>query len=437
MRMSALIALSGLVFGVVSALDASAASAVDSWPTWRGPNADGISPKGNPPVSWSESKNIKWKVELPGSGSSTPVVWGDKMFLTTSIPMGEPTEADPSEGNGSFSVAGAYAFDLVCLDRLTGKVLWQRTAAELVPHEGHHPDGSYSAYSPVTDGEFVWASFGSRGLYCYDFNGNFVWNADLVQMRACKGFGEGSSPALAGDKIVVLMDHEGQSKITAFNKKTGATVWEKDRDEVTTWTTPFVIEVDGGLQIVAPATGFSRAYDAETGDVIWQVTGMTVNTVPTPVTGFGHVYLASGYRGHALQAIKLGRTGDLSGSDAISWEVDKNTPYIASPLIYGDRIYFLADRAPYLSCFDARTGKPLYERQRAEEIREVYASLVGAAGKIYIAGRRGTVAVIKQGDAFEVLATNTLDDGFDASPVVIGDELYLKGNTYLYCIAEE
>lgn len=155
------------------------------------------------------------------------------------------------------------------------------------------------------------------------------------------------------------------------------------------------------------------------------------------MTGFGHVYLASGYRGHALQAIKLGRTGDLSGSDAISWEVDKNTPYIASPLIYGDRIYFLADRAPYLSCFDARTGKPLYERQRAEEIREVYASLVGAAGKIYIAGRRGTVAVIKQGDAFEVLATNTLDDGFDASPVVIGDELYLKGNTYLYCIAEE
>ncbi len=446
MRNTGLIILFGLVITAVSAFDVAAASAVDSWPTWRGPNADGIAPKGNPPVSWSESKNIKWKVKLPGVGNSTPVVWGDKMFLTTSVRVGEHTQPAPSapaggrrRGRGFHSapVSGAYAFNLVCLDRLTGAVLWQQTATEAVPHEGHHPTGSFSSNSPVTDGEFVWASFGSRGLYCYDLDGRHVWSADLMEMQKRMTFGEGSSPAQAGDKIIVVMDHQGQSKIVAFNKTTGAKVWETDRDEVTTWSTPFVVEVNGSLQVITSATGLSRAYDAETGALLWQAGGMTLNAIPTPVTGFGHVYLTSGFRGHALQAIKLGGSGDLSASAAISWQVNENTPYVASPLLYDDRIYVLADRSATVSCYNARTGEPLYERQRTEGIREVYASLVGASGKIYIAGRDGDVAVIKHSDAFELLATNKLDDGFDASPVVIGDELYLRGNTYLYCIAEE
>jgi outer membrane protein assembly factor BamB len=436
MRKNILIALFGLLLASVLAMDASA----DSWPAWRGPNANGIAPNGDPPISWSETKNVKWKVELPKSGSSTPIVWGDKIFLTTAVPVGKHREAAPSSGRrrgpNASSVSGAYAFKLICLDRLTGKVLWQQTATEATPHEGHHPTASFASYSPITDGEFVWASFGSRGLFCYDFDGALLWKADLIEMRKRMTFGEGASPALAGDKIIVVMDHQGPSKIAAFNKKSGEKVWETDRDEITSWATPFVLEVDGRLQVVTSATALTRAYDVETGDLVWQVGGMTANTIPSPVAGFGHVYLTSGFRGYALQAVRLGESGDLSGSSAITWQIDRNTPYVASPLLYGDRIYVLADRKAILSCYDARTGEPQYERQDLEGMGVIYASLVGASGKIYIAGREGAVTVVKHGGEFEVLATNRLDDGFDASPVVISDELYLRGRTYLYCIAE-
>jgi outer membrane protein assembly factor BamB len=428
---------------------ALAAGADDYWPTWRGPAATGTATQGNPPVTWSESENIKWKVPIPGQGHSSPVIWGDKLFLQTAIDTGQAKSADTQAAQPPAAPSGRsglstptpktiHKFDLLCLDRTTGKILWEKTAIEAVPHEGHQPTGTFASYSPVTDGKYVWASFGSRGLYCYDLDGNLKWSKPLPTMKTIMSFGEGSSPALAGDAIIVVCDHQAGSAIFAFNKITGEQLWRKDRDEVTSWATPAVVEVDGKTQVIVSASKLIRSYDAKTGDLIWQCGGQVRNVIPSPVLGFGMVFCTSGYQGSSLQAIKLaGKTGDLSGTDAIAWQVNKGTPYVSSPLLYGNRIYVFSVLTPKLSCYEAQTGKPLFTEQALEGINQVYASPVGVADRVYCPGRNGTTVVIKNADTFEVLATNKLDDGLDASPAVIGDELYLRGNKFLYCIAKK
>ena len=295
---------------------ALAASADDYWPTWRGPQATGAAVKGNPPTTWSESENIKWKVELPGKGQSSPIIWENKIFFQTAIDTGQAgaAEAQPAQpaapargGMGGSAPKTVHKFNVVCMDRATGRTLWQKTATEAVPHEGHQETGSFAAYSPVTDGKYVWASFGSRGLYCYDMDGNLKWSKPLVRMTIKMGFGEGSSPCLAGNAIVVVCDHEGQSVIFAFNKETGDLIWKKDRDEKTTWATPIAVEANDKLQIVTNGTKATRSYDAKTGDLIWQCSGQTDNAIPTGVVGFGMVYCISGFKGSSLQAIRLGK----------------------------------------------------------------------------------------------------------------------------------
>jgi outer membrane protein assembly factor BamB len=432
----------------VTGAPARAAGAEDYWPTWRGPAATGTAARGNPPVTWSESENIKWKVEIPGKGHSSPVIWGDKIFLQTALDTGQApaAEAQPAQppvaaSNGRRGLSGPaprtiHKFDLLCLNRTTGKVLWQKTATEAVPHEGHQRTGTFASYSPVTDGKYVWAGFGSRGLYCFDMEGNLQWSKPLPQMKTLMSFGEGSSPALTGEAVIVVHDHEAGSAIFAFDKATGNQLWRADRDERTSWATPAVVEVDGKTQVIVSATKLIRSYDARTGDLIWQCSGQVRNVIPSPVLGFGMVFCTSGYQGSALQAIKLaGSQGDLSGTDAIVWQVNKGTPYVASPLLYGNRIYVFSVLTPVLSCYEARTGRPLFTEQRLAGIDQVYASPVGVAERVYCPGRNGVTVVLKNADTLEILATNKLDDGFDASPAVIGDAMYLRGNQYLYCIA--
>jgi outer membrane protein assembly factor BamB len=414
-----------------------------NWPAWRGPDATGAAKNGNPPTEWGETKNIKWKVKVPGESLSSPIIWENKIFFLTAVKTDKPVPAisDNQAGRGgrrrmSQPPTAIYSFDLVCMDRNSGSIIWQKVAREEFPHEGHHSTASFASNSAVTDGKHVWAGFGSRGVYCYDMDGNKKWERDLGNMTIVAGFGEGSSAALAGNALIVVMDHEGDSFIYALDKENGRTLWQKPRDEGTSWATPLPVEIDGKTQIVVNATNFVRGYDLQTGDVIWQCSGQTRNVIPCPVTGFGKVICMSGFRGSNLHAIELGRTGDLSGSNAIKWQVNSGTPYVPSPLLYGDKLYFCSGNRSTISCYQADTGKANYTEQSLEGLGGMYASPVGAADRVYFVSRNGTAAVIRNSDTFELLATNKLDDGFDASPAIVGDELYLKGKQNFYCIAE-
>jgi outer membrane protein assembly factor BamB len=422
------------------------ADAEKYWGQWRGPDATGVSRQGNPPIEWSETKNVRWKIEIPGKGYGTPVVWGDRLFLLTAVPVEEPAvptpAPEPQEGGQRRRrpkiTPSMQKFVVIAIDRRDGSILWEKTAREELPHEGTHPDGSWASASAITDGQHVYAYFGSHGLYGFDMKGSLVWEVDLGEMKTRRGFGEGSSPALHGDKLVVNWDHEGQSFIVALDKTTGKELWRTNRDEATSWSSPLIAEHGGKAQVITSATNRIRSYDLETGKQIWEASGMTVNTIPTPVAADGMVYATSGFRGSALLAINLADAkGDIDGSGAIVWKYDRDTPYVPSPLLYKDTIYFFKVNSGILSCFNAKTGEQYYGPQRLGDVMNVYASPVGAQDRVYITGRGGTTLVIRHGPKFDVLATNDLDDRFDASPAVVGDTIYLRGHRNLYAIAEE
>ncbi|NQT02633.1 MAG: PQQ-like beta-propeller repeat protein [Planctomycetes bacterium] len=443
-RLSTL-AISIIFLAVPASVDVFGASGSDYWPTWRGRDRMGISEKGNPPLTWSETENIKWKVKLTGDGSnSSPIIWEDKIFFQTAVKTDVKGKAAPSatsgnsrrrRGPGGSPPTNIYTFNLVCLDRNSGKLVWQKTVREELPHQGHHNDHGFASFTPATDGKLLWANFGSRGLHCYDVEGNLKWSKDLGKMNTLMRFGEGGSLAVAGDAVIVVRDHEGDSFIIALNKETGDLIWKKDRDEATSWATPFPVEVNGKIQVVVSAAKLIRSYDLKTGDIVWQCGGQTRNVVPTPVTGFGMVYCASGFRGSSLQAIELGRTGDLSDTDAVKWHVKEATPYVPSPLLYGDKLYVCSVNQGFISCYNAKTGKAYFFKERLEEISGIYASPSAAAGRVYFVGRRGVTYVLKPSEKLEVLTVNKLEDRFDCSPAFVGDEMYLKGKENLYCIA--
>jgi outer membrane protein assembly factor BamB len=461
----------------------------------------GVAPQANPPTEWSEDKNIKWKAEIPGHGHSTPIVVGDLVILQTAIPANPPKEnkdteqakageqPPPSdgerergegrrrrgEGDGGPPPDGArdgeragrgdgprgdgppgdrgpgrgrgmrreaptepYKFTVIALDRTTGKQVWERTVREVVPHEGCHGDGSLAPACPVADGEHIIAYFGSRGLYCLTMKGDIVWEKDFGDMQTRAGFGEGSSPALHGDTIVVNWDHEGEDFIIALDKKSGNEKWRQKRDEPTSWSTPLIIERDGRAQVIVSAANRVRSYDLKTGETIWEAGGLGVNCAPTPVADNALVFAMSGYQNPALLAIRYtDAKGDITDSASIAWKTTEGTSYVPSALLYGDTMYFLQKNNGILSCLDPATGKPHYDQQRLEDITGVYSSPVGAADRVYIAGRNGATQVIKRGKSFETIAVNKLDDEFTASPAIVGNELFLRGHKRLYCIAAQ
>lgn len=446
--MKCLLVAAALTLSILTPLLAAPGGDYDrQWPQWRGPRADGVALHGSPPVKWSEESNIRWKVPIPGRGLSTPIIWGDRIFLVTAVKSDETVDPEAvrkaeaelpewrqKEGHKPTHVV---EFIALALDRATGKTLWRRTLRKTAPFEGTHLDASWASASPVTDGEVLIAQFGSYGTYGLDIDGELLWEIDLGDMRTRRGFGEGSSPVIGGEQVFINWDHEGPSFLVALDRKMGKTIWKVDRDEVTSWSTPLLLEHDGKKQLIVSATGRTRGYDPDDGSVIWEAGGMTVNTVPSPVSTGGRVFVMSGFRGNALQAIDLAAAkGEISDSKAIAWRHDRDTPYVPSPLLYGERLYFLKKNNGILSAFDAGSGEAHYGPVRLDGIEGVYASPVGAAGRVYIAGRNGATLVIEDANEFRVLATNRLDDSFSASPAVVGDEIFLRGLENLYCIAE-
>jgi outer membrane protein assembly factor BamB len=366
------------------------------------------------------------------------VIVGDRIFLLTAVPAGMSGE-DTHKPRGGINPRIAHQYKVLALNRADGKVLWERTAREETPHEASHQDnGTWASASAVTDGQHVIASFESRGIFCYDMNGTLVWQKDLGDKKMRNEFGEGSTPALHGDTLVVVWDHfvPGESFIVALNKRTGEERWRVKRDEIDTWATPAIVEEGGRTHVIVPGMNRLRSYDLATGAVLWETAGLTMNPIPSPVVGDGMVFATSGFRGNSLKAIKLeGAKGDITGTPHVVWTLDRDTPYVPSPLLYNGVLYILKTNNGLLSAFDAKTGKAHYQVQRIEKAPNVFASPVGAAGRVYIPGRDGTTVVIKQGPTFEILAENTLDDGFDASPALVGREMYLRGYRYLYRIS--
>ena len=413
-----------------------------SWHQMRGPLATGVAPHGDPPTRWSDTENIRWKVEVPGVGSSTPIVWNDRIFLLTAIETDRKVDSVPDPQDQPMRSFGIkfpnriHQFDVLCLDRATGKTIWQKTATEQLPHEGHHPDNDFASASPITDGKSLFVSFGSRGVFCFDVGGNLKWQKDFGDLATRNSFGEGSSPALFGDTLVTTWDHDGQSFIVAQHTATGDVLWQKDRDETSAWATPLIVTRGGRTQVITNASNKVRSYDLTTGEILWECGGQVGNVTPSPVANDNLVFCMSGYRGSALFALPLDASGDLTGTDKIAWKLGQGTPYVPSPLLYDNRLYFLQSNNGILTVADAATGKLHIDRERLNDIRGIYASPVGAAGRVYLTSRDGVTLVIRHADTFEVLATNKLNDDIDASAAIVGKELFLRGKNYLYCIAE-
>ncbi len=416
---------------------AGATAAERFWHQWRGPYATGVSRYANPPVDWSETKNVRWKVELPGRGSASPIVWDDRIFVLSAVPIGVDGAVTHAP-RGGIRPRDRYRFVVLAIDRRTGKTVWERTAREEQPHEATHQDnGTYASSSAITDGRRVYAWFESQGMFVYDMDGKLLWSKDLGDKLMRNQFGEGSTPVLYDNRLVIVWDHQGQSFIVALDALTGTELWRVNRQEIDTWATPLVVEVGGKPQVIASGMNKLRSYDLETGAIVWESKGVTMNPIPSPVAADGMVFVTSGFQGNHLKAIRLAEArGDITGTTAIAWTLDRDTPYVPSPLLYDGVLYLLKTNSGLLSAFDAKTGTPHYQLQRLDGLPEVFASPVGAHERVYFAGRSGTTLVIRHGSAYEVIAKNRLDDGFDASPALVDDEIVLRGYEHLYSIAE-
>jgi outer membrane protein assembly factor BamB len=404
-----------------------------NWPQWRGPHATGAAHSGNAPIEWSEQKNVRWKIPLPGTGNSTPAIWGNYIFVTAA----QTTEGD-DVSQGIVTAKRPVKFLVIAVDRKTGQIKWERLAREEVPHQTRNDMGTWANASPTTDGEHVYAFFGSRGLYCYSFDGRLIWEKDFGDMDTGGDMGEGASPVLYKDRLIVNWDHYGEDFIAAFEAASGKEIWRKKRDERISWTTPLIAEEGGRIQVITVAEKWIQSYDITNGDVLWKTEGMRYNNISTPVAADGIVYAGSGLQRGRIQAIRLkGAQGDISASSSILWTFDQFYPYVPSPLLLDGLLYFTKDRVGFLTCLDAATGQAYYSNKRLEGIGHVFASPSAVGDKIYILGRTGVAMVIRSGPEFHVLSKNTLDDHFDASPVIVGDELYLRGHQYLYCISRQ
>ena len=421
-----------------STLRAEEAARLDAWPQWRGPHGNGSAPRAEPPLRFGPSENLRWKAETPGEGHASPVVWGDLVFLL-SASRTDKAPAAPAATNPKAKTEApgkVYRFIVTAIDLGSGKTRWEAIACEEAPHEGRHETNSFASGSPVTDGARVYAYFGSRGIHAYGLDGKLQWKRDLGDMYTRFGWGEGASPAVHGGTVVINWDEEDGSFVTALDAATGEPRWKKDRDEATSWATPLIVEHAGKAQVVVNGTNRVRSYDLATGELIWECGGQTANAIPSPVVLGDMVICMSGYRGAAAKAIPLGSRGDITGTDKVIWSLGKGTPYVPSPLLYEDRLYFTQRNSGILTVVDARTGKVHIDSQRIPGVEELYGSPVGAAGRVYFVGRDGTAVVLRHGGPIEVLATNRLEEPVDASPALVGRKLLVRGRKHLFCFEE-
>ena len=443
MKCAAIAAVFVLVVSSTSAAPAAEVAAEARWPGWRGPGGQGVASATGLPTEWSATKNVAWKTPIPGRGHSSPVVWGDRIFLTTAI-EGEVvpgakavTHMDEGKEFVHPDAVGAdrkHKFEVLAIDAKTGKILWEKVAFEGTPYDSAHRKASFASPTAATDGERVYAFFGAEGLYAYDYEGKLAWKASLGSIAAM-GVGYGTSPVLHEGLVIIQCDEDSGEKsfIVAFDARTGKEAWRTPRKVQVSWATPVVVPAGSRDELVTVGNEWLIAYDPATGKELWRARGLESNAVPSPVAGKDLVILTSGYPAKKAIAIKPGGTGDVTGTDRILWTYDKGTAYVPSPILYGDFVYLVTDKG-LITCLDAKTGAVKYEGGRPPVPATFMASPVALDGKILLASQDGDVFVIKAGPAHQVLGTNSLGEPISASPAIANGRLYIRGEKTLFAI---
>jgi len=411
-----------------------------NWPQWRGPLQTGEAPQANPPTDWSSTEHVAWKAKIPGRGHSTPIIWGDHVFLTTAIPVGEklPPKLSGRPGeHDNLPVDSRFQFTVLDINRNSGKIAWQKVVHEALPIEAGHQTASLASNSAAADGERLFAFFGSHGLYCLDYQGNVLWKRDFGPQHSKHGHGEGCSPALHGDYLAINWDHEEQSFLVVLDKRTGKDVWREDRREDTSWSSPIIVTHNGKQQLIVCGTNRVRGYDLLTGDTIWECGGMSSNIVATPVYSDGIVYVGSSYEKRVLMAINInGASGDVTNSSQVLWTRTRGTPYVPSPLLVEKSLYFLTHYQNIITRIDGPTGRDSPGPIRLGSLGNIYASPVSAAGNIYVTDLEGNTMVLTASDGPRVVSVNALNENVNASLAIVGKEIFIRGVDHLYSIAE-
>lgn len=416
----------------------------DTWPQFRGPGSAGVAEEDpNLPEVWSATQNIAWKVPIPGRGWSSPIVWKDKIFITSAVQEGEAEEPQKGLYLGGERPApeNTHRWMVYCLEVNTGKILWEREAHKGVPAGPRHLKNSYASETPVTDGERVYAYFGNTGLFVYDLEGNPKWSKtwDPVEMKA--GWGTASSPILYKDRLYIVNDNDTKSYLVALDAKTGDEVWRVDRDEKSNWATPFIWENEKRTEVVTHGSRKTRSYDLD-GKPLWEIGGHSKITIPTPFSKFGMLYLASGFvrdTKKPIFAVRPGATGDITlpegqtSSEFVAWCQPMGAPYNTSPVVYGDTLYVLYDRG-FFDAFDAKTGKEHYEQQRLGRGVAFTASPWAYNGKVFCLSEEGETLVFEAGSTFKLLHTNNLGEMTLATPAIANGSLYIRTENNLYRI---
>jgi outer membrane protein assembly factor BamB len=428
---------------LVVLISVAAVTPAANWPQWRGPDGSGISTEKHLPATWTPTTNIKWKAAIPGRGHSSPIVWGNRIFVTTAVEgdvvpgakavkhmAGDKEFLHPD----SIGADHKHTFKVIALNRDSGKILWEATAWEGTPYDNRHRKSSYAASTPATDGKMVYAFFGTEGLYAYDFNGKLAWKAQLGNLGTV-GMGTGTSPILYDNVVIVQCDEENgeASFIVALDKKTGKEVWRTPRKVQVSWSTPLLVKTSTRSELITSGTETVVSYDPATGKELWRHKGVESNAIPSPVANSEMVYLVAGFPAKIAMAIKLGGSGDLTGSKNVPWTYAKGTAYVPSPILYGDYLYLTTDRG-ILTCIDAKTGEVKYEGGRIPIPATFTASPVAFEGKILMTSEDGDTFIVKAGPKHEILGTNSVGEPVYASPAIADGRIFIRGEKNLYCI---
>jgi outer membrane protein assembly factor BamB len=430
----------------VAAASAGAPTISDTvhWPQWRGPGGLGVA-QATIPQRWDPDTNIAWKTEIPGRGHSSPVVWGERVFLTTSIRGAHvPGRTAPVHLGfdmlpgyihpDSVDVDYRYELKVLALDTRTGKLLWERTAYDGEMADDRHRKNTYASSTVATDGSMVYAFFESAGLYAYDLDGTLQWHASVGPIIKA-GLGPGTSPILHEGLVILQCDQEmgAGSFIVALDRRTGKEVWRTARTNRRSWATPLLVRAGDRTELIASGAEAVIAYDPATGNELWRATGVQSHPIPSPVAGHGMVYVTAGSQAKRAYAFRLGGSGDLTGTPSVVWQYVKGTAYVPSPILHGRYLYLMTDKG-LITCLDALTGTVIYEGGRVPVPATFTASLVAVGDRLLLTSEDGDTFVVKAGPAHEVVATNSVGEPVYASPAVAGGAVFIRGERHLFAI---